>query len=230
MRLSRRQLRQLILELAMYDPKTLPPKSQGIPTSMIGITDPSRKEKLAAISRSPDGGYQQSAELIDAFGGTPAVIDMEGGYRAAAERGEKLRDLEFLRPLIEKDPQGLDMMGFDYYKDVFDQGSDDYKGMGPVYRFQADILDCEVDDLAYIEGGAAKPGDRGHGVFQDLGRMLKRMKIKPVPQTRPLVPPSYGYNQLYTIPIELADGFKMDLKILHTDFYLDGYTTYTVCG
>ena len=21
-----------------------------------------------------------------------------------------------------------------------------------------------------------------------------------------------------------------DLKILHTDFYLDGYTTYTVCG
>ena len=111
MKLSRQQLRQLILELAMYDPRTLPPQKQGIPTSMIGIADPDRKEKLATISQSPDGGYRQSAELINAFGGTPAVIGMEDGFEAAAERGEKLRDLEFFRPLIEKVPKEVDAFG-----------------------------------------------------------------------------------------------------------------------
>ena len=210
----------------MYDTRTLPPKKQGIPMSMIGIADPSRKEKLAAISQSPDGGYRQSAELINALGGTPAVIAMEDGFEAAAERGEMLRDLEFFRPLIEKDPKGLDMMGFDYYKDVFNKKH--LEAMGPIYRFQASVLGCQVDQLAYIEGGAAKPGDRGHGVFQGLDRMLEKMRIQPVPYTG--LPDDYGYNQLYTIPIKIADGLKIDLKILHTDFGKEGYKTYTICG
>ena len=220
MKISRRQLIRLIKE-AMYDPRTLP--TDHIPTSMIGMDNRNRKDKLAVISQSPDGGYRQAAELIDTLGGTPAVIDMEGGYEAAAKRGERLRDLEFFRPIIEKDPQGLDMMGFDYYKDVFNRGPD-YEGMGPIYRFQAGVLGCEVDDLAYIEGGSTMPGDRGHGTFVDMGNMLQKMKIKPVAITGQ--PDSYGYNQLYTIPIE---GLG-DLKILHTDFYLDGYFTYTICG
>ena len=213
MKLSRQQLRQLILELAMYDPRTLPPKKQGIPTSMIGIADPDRKEKLAAISQSPDGGYRQSAELIDAFGGTPA------------ERGEKLRDLEFFRPLIEKVPKEVDAFGFDYYKDVFDQKHLDF--MDPIYRFQAKVLGCQVDDLAYIEVGANMPGDRGYDTYYDLGKMLEKMGIQPVPITG--LPNNYGYNKLYTIPKD-EYGLEEDLKILHTDFYREGYTTYTVCG
>ena len=226
MKISRQKLRQLICE-AMYDLTTLPPKEQGIPTSMIGISDPSRREKLAAISQSPDGGYQQAAELIDTFGGTPAVIGMEGGYEAAAERGEKLRDLEFFRPLIEKVPKEVDAFGFDYYKDVFNRSSD-YEGMGPIYRFQAKVLGCEVDDLAYIEVGANMPGDRGYDTYYDMGKILKKLGIQPVPITG--LPNNYGYNQLYTIPKDPKNGLEEDLKILHTDFYLDGYTTYTVCG
>jgi hypothetical protein len=152
---------------------------------------------------------------------------MEGGYEAAAERGEKLRDLEFFRPIVEKDPQGLGMMGFDYYKDVFNRGPD-YEGFGPVYRFQASVLGCKVDQLAYIEGSPTSPGDRGFKTFIDMGNMLEKMGIQPIPQTGQ--PDNFGYNQLYVVPIELSDGFKIDLKILHTDFYLDGYLTYTICG
>ena len=210
----------------MYDPRTLPPKKKGIPTSMIGVADPSRKEKLAAISQSPDGGYRQSVELINSFGGTPAVIAMEDGYEAAAERGEKLRNLEFFRPLIEKIPKNVDAFGFDYYKDVFDQKH--LEVMGPIYRFQAGVLGCQVDDLAYIEVGGNMPGDRGFDTYYNMGKMLKKMKIQPVPIAG--LPNNYGYNQLYTIPKDPKNGLAEDLKILHTDFYLDGYTTYTVCG
>ena len=217
MELSKRQLRKLIRE-AMYDLRTLPPKAQGIPTSMIGISDQSRKEKLAAISQSPDGGYRQAAELIDALGGTPAVIGMEGGYEGALKKGEHMKDQDLLNAMKGKDKIELDSLGFDYVKDALGGPENDYMGYGDMLSFQAAALGCELEDLAYIESSTF-PGDRATKTFYHLKKMVDRMDLNPVPV--PTNNNDFGYNQLYNLG---------GLKILHTDHYLDGYFTYTICG
>ena len=106
---------------------------------------------------------------------------------------DQVKDLA-LSKLVLKQFNSSEIIQIRHYKDVFNRSAD-YEGMGPIYRFQAKVLGCQVDDLAYIEVGANMPGDRGFDTYYDMGDMLKKMGIQPVPITG--LPNNYGYNHTY---------------------------------
>ena len=87
MKLNRRQLRKIIQE-AMYDARTLP--KDRIPSEMIAMDNDEFKEKLETLS-TDEMGYHQSSAMIDDLGGTPAVIDLAGGYQGALKKAGRMK-------------------------------------------------------------------------------------------------------------------------------------------
>ena len=103
MRITRRQLRKLIKE-AMFDYRTI--KKDKIPEEAIAIPEEDLRQKISKLStqgKTVDSDwsyifsddYKHAETFIDALDATPAVIDMVGGYQAAALKGlmQKMHDL-----------------------------------------------------------------------------------------------------------------------------------------
>jgi len=87
MKITRMHLRKIIQE-SMYDVRTLP--KDNIPRGMIAIDNDDFKDKLAMLS-TDEMGYNQSLEMIDDLAGTPAVIDLAGGYQGALKKADRMK-------------------------------------------------------------------------------------------------------------------------------------------
>tara|TARA_R110001592_G_scaffold13967_1_gene63425 strand:- start:861 stop:1433 length:573 start_codon:yes stop_codon:yes gene_type:complete len=88
MKITRRQLRQLISE-AMYDPNTFPGgEDRHIPQSMIVSDNPEYREKVSTMSGGSDEYFKSAANLIDISDqmDAPAVVKMRGGYERLSSR------------------------------------------------------------------------------------------------------------------------------------------------
>ena len=88
MKITRRQLRQLISE-AMYDPNSFPGgEDRHIPQSMIVSDNPEYREKVSTMSRGSDEYFKSAANLIDISDqmDAPAVVKMKGGYERLSSR------------------------------------------------------------------------------------------------------------------------------------------------
>lgn len=97
MKITRKQLRQLISE-AMYNPDTFPAEEdKHIPQSMIGGNNQEFKEKVSALSKGGDDYFRTAADLIDNSDElvAPAVVGMRGGYERLAMGMPTLR-VEYL--------------------------------------------------------------------------------------------------------------------------------------
>ena len=71
--------------------------------------------------------------------------------------GDFLRQLEFTGTVGRHAEDALKFAGFRYVKDLYpDPDLDDYSDMGPTFRFQAKYLDCELEDLAYVDNGTTQ--------------------------------------------------------------------------
>jgi len=177
--------------------------------------------ELASAIAPPDSQYAQSGEL------TPeeeTAIDHMGFEKAGeesfpAEGVEQLVDPgDLLGAMKSKSESILSRFGFNYADDVFSgmPGSED-DDFGHLFRFQADALGCEVEDLAFIDSDT-RHGSISNKAYQAIIVMLREMKPQGVD-----VPGNeegnFGYNQMYDL-----DG----LKLLYTDHH--GYETFTICG
>ena len=211
MKVSRRQLKRLIQE-AMYDPRTLP--KDYIPRSM--IADDEHKDVLQQLSTGGEESYNQAAFLAE----PPAVIDMAGGYQGALKKADRMRDHEFFDAMRNRERENLDAYGFDYYVEVIDPAGD-YQDFGPMIRFHAEALGCQIEDLAYVgeEGYNAgdQPGERGHGTYDKIINTILNNRIRgsDIPGDQG----HFGYNQMYNV---------RGINMIYNNNY--GYKTFTICG
>ena len=109
----------------------------------------------------------------------------------------------------------LSHFGFDYVVDALGPGSD-YEGFGPMLRFQAAALGCEVKDLAYIDNDE-RPMRLSQQTYQAIIKMLR--EEKPQGMSIPGDIGDFGYNQMYDLG---------GAKLLYTDHH--GHETFTICG
>ena len=177
--------------------------------------------ELASAIAPPDSQYAQFGEL------TPeeeTAIDHMGFDKASAESfpEEGVQQLvdpgDLLGAMKSKSESILSRLGFDYVEDVIDSVSEnDYQTFGPMFRFQAAALGCEVKDLAYIDSDV-RPGSLSQHCYQTINKMVSEIEDQGM-----VVPGEeegdFGYNKIYDL-----DG----AKLLYTDHR--GYETFTICG
>lgn len=177
--------------------------------------------ELASAIAPPESQYAQFGEL------TPeeeTAIDHMGFDKASEESFpeegvEQLVDPGDLLGAMKSKSEGvLSRLGFDYVEDVIHSVSEnDYETFGPMFRFQADALGCEVKDLAYIDSDV-RPGSLSQHAYQAIIGMLRKMKPQgmDVPGDEE---GNFGYTQMYDLG---------GVKLLYTSNL--GYDTFTICG
>jgi hypothetical protein len=109
----------------------------------------------------------------------------------------------------------LSHFGFDYIVDAMGPAGD-YDGFGPMLRFQASALGCNVEELAYVDQDKMSNKKR-FKTYQAIVEMIREKK--PQGMSIPGDDGNFGYNQIYDL-----DG----LKILYTDHH--SHETLTICG
>ena len=197
----------------MYDPRTLP--RDHIPSGMIA-NDDDEKDLLQQLSTGGEESYNQAAFLAE----PPAVIDMAGGYQGALKKADRMRDHEFFDAMRNREKTNLDAYGFDYSVEVIDPAGD-YQDFGPMLRFHAQALGCQIEDLAYVgeEGFNAgdQPGERGYGIYNKIAKTILDNNLygRLIPGDQG----DFGYNEIF---------YVNGVKILYNNNH--GYKTFSICG
>jgi hypothetical protein len=107
----------------------------------------------------------------------------------------------------------LRYFGFMYIEDIPHLVPEtDYEDHGDTFRFQAQVLGCDIEDLAFVD---SEEGYKTQLVIYDMIRAMKPTEI-PIPDDDGY----HGNNKLYDL-----GGFKVLLT-----GHMGGYYTITICG
>ena len=133
--------------------------------------------------------------------------------RDHSEQPKKLIDKGALFGAMKSKSEGiLPHFNFKFVQDMDSDG--DYSDFGPLFRFQAGVLGCEVEDLAFVDSESPEAYETLLAIYDIMSeRGATEIDI-------PGDIGDYGENNLYDI-----DG----LKVLLTGV-MAGYYTATICG
>ena len=147
-------------------------------------------------------GHARSIEQDPLGKGLDYPIDKEALYGAMKSRSKGV----------------LKRLGFKYVEDldISPKDYDDY--FDDQFRFQAQALCCDVDDLAFVETNLGDQPDKTYEAVLDINK--SRFKLPESMRTIPGDTGEFGSNSLHDL-----DG----LLVLFTD-HMSGYYTATICG
>ena len=173
--------------------------------------------ELASAIAPPDSQYAQFGEL------TPeeeTAIDHIGFDKASEESFpeegvEQLIDPGDLFGAMKSKSEGiLSRFNFRYIEDIGFPPDTDYEDNGDMFRFHAQTLGCEVEDLAFVDSEDPAANETLLAIYEIMReRNATELDI-------PGDIGNYGQNSLYDV-----DG----LKVLLTGHF-GGYYTATICG
>jgi len=136
------------------------------------------------------------------------AIDREG-----TEQPEILIDKDFLFDAMMRKSDGiLSYFGFTFVSDM--DSSYDYSDIGPRFRYQAEVLGCDVEDLAFVDNEVPKGEKTLSAIYDIISRPIGKVLRIPGDDG------SFGENDLFDI-----NG----LRILSTRHFKN-YNTITICG
>ena len=237
MKLTRRQLRKLIAEAINETKRYISNPDGRLTPADRAFRSAEEKDmhaarvhpKIATLIKSINVPSRvQGRELADAIGDidrlTPeeeTAIDHMGHARAIEQDplGAGLEypiDKELLYGAMKSKSKGpLKHFGFMYIEDAPHLVPEtDYEDHGDQFRFQAQVLGCDIEDLAFVDSESLE-SYKTQLVIYDMIRAMKPSQI-PIPGDDGY----YGNNRLYDL-----GGFK----VLCTG-HMGGYYTITICG
>lgn len=240
MKLTRSQLRRLIAEAINETKRYISNPDGRLTPADRAFRSAEEKDmhaarvhpKIATLVKSINVPSRvQGRELADAIGDidrlTPeeeTAIDHMGHARAIEQDplGAGLEypiDKEALYIAMKSRSEGvLKLLGFKYVEDL-DISPKDYDNyFSDQFRFQAQALGCDVDDLAYVETDLGDQPGKTYDVVLDINK--SRFKLPESMRTIPGDTGEFGSNSLHDL-----DG----LLVLFTD-HMGGYYTATICG
>jgi hypothetical protein len=241
MKLTRRQLRKLIIEAINETKRYISNPDGDVTRADDAYASAVQKDMHAAhvhpkiaklVQSSNIPSRVQGRELADAIGDierlTPeeeTAIDHMGHARATQQDpiGTGLEyqiDKEALYGAMKsKSISILKRFGFSYVKDVPHlDPKNDYGDYGDMFRFQAQVLGCNVEDLAWVQNSTVM-NENSNKTYEMLIDMSKQMG-----SNIPILGDDPGYYGLHN---ELKDigGLRV---LFDDDGY--GYKTATICG
>lgn len=133
--------------------------------------------------------------------------------REYTEQPETLIDKDSLLTAMMRKSDGiLSYFGFTFVEDM--DSSFDYSDIGPRFRFQAEVLGCDVEDLAFVDNEEPKAEKTLLAIY-DIIREKKAFRLH-----IPGDDGNFGENDLFEI-----NG----LRVLLTSHFKN-YSTVTICG
>jgi hypothetical protein len=232
MKITRRQLRKLIAEAIDESRRYIDNPDGGLTRADRAYQSADQKDtyaaslhpKLPVFIKSPDietraQGRELADSIVDIDRLTPeeeTAIDHMGYQRAfEADKGlEQVIDKEALYGAMKsRSKAALRYFGFMYIEDIPHLVPEtDYEDHGDTFRFQAQVLGCDIEDLAFVD---SEEGYKTQLVIYDMIRAMKPTEI-PIPDDDGY----HGNNKLYDL-----GGFKVLLT-----GHMGGYYTITICG
>jgi hypothetical protein len=235
MKLTKRQLRKLIAEAINETKRYISSPDGDVTPADDAYASAAKKDmhtanvhpKIATLVQSSNiPSRAQGRELADALADidrlTPeeeTAIDHMGHARATEQDplGTGLEhpiDKEALYSAMKSKSKGpLKHFGFMYIEDIPHLIPEtDYEDYGDQFRFQAQVLGCDIEDLAWAD---SEESYKTQLVIYDMIRSMKPTEI-PIPDDDGY----HGNNRLYDL-----GGFK----VLCTG-HMGGYYTITICG
>jgi len=240
MKLTRKQLRKLISEAINETKRYISNPDGRLTPADRAFRSAEEKDMHAArvhpkIAKLVQGldieSRVQGRELADAIGDidrlTPeeeTAIDYMGHARSIEQDplGKGLDypiDKEALYGAMKSRSKGvLKRLGFKYVEDL-DISPKDYDNyFSDQFRFQAQALGCDVDDLAFVDTDLGdQPGKTYDAILDFMSEMdMSKKSYVPIPGDKG----HFGSNEIYDL-----DG----LRVLFTN-HMGGYHTATICG
>ena len=235
MKLTRRLLRKLIIEAIIDEADTKryisSPDDDVIPADLAALTAQGKDllaadvhPSIATLVQSDDiESRAQGRMLADTLEDVPELTPGEAtaidilGYEKSFEEDEGLEtviDKEALYGAMKsRSKVALRYFGFMYIEDIPHLVPEtDYEDHGDTFRFQAQVLGCNIEDMAFVD---SEESYKTQLVIYDMIRAMKPTEI-PIPDDDGY----YGSNRLYDL-----GGFK----VLCTG-HMGGYYTITICG
>ena len=240
MKLTRKQLRRLIIEAIIDETSTKryisSPDGDVVPADLAALTAQGKDlyaadvhPSIATLVQSDDiESRAQGRVLADTFEDIPELTPAEEtaidhiGYEKSFEEDRGFEypiDKEALYSAMKSKSKGpLKHFGFMYIEDAPHLVPEtDYEDMGDMFRFQAKALGCGIDDLAFVDGEDPVARKSYYAILDFMSEMdMSKKSYVPIPGDKG----HFGSNETYNL-----DG----LLVLFTSHH-GGYYTATICG